>query len=471
MCTSSQNKIRCQSLDLQSRFATSVADATSPNPIDLSTIHLQNLPPLSLFHLAIKVAREYFFDSAAVMDLERLAGQYNSRIYTDEDAVTCANEAFAALKDKFTRLMDKEFVRKQQETASGSFAGIGVSFGFKIDAQGNLVQNPNGDVHVASDDEGFPVIEEILEGGPAQKIGLCDGTSIMSVNGESVKDSTYMALFNKLRGRIAEKLTLVVRNPGEEEKTVTVTRAMVLTSPVDARMLDDGIGYVRLKDFVHQEAAARLALGLASLADARALIFDLRGNTGGSLHQACTIASFFLEEGTIASVKRRVAGDPAHPSYVEIKVRVRKDAMIQEAASDQDPLTVHYNEQPRSDYWLQHRPLIVLLDGSSASASELTAACLKENGIATIVGKRSVGKGIGQSVFPMPNGCQLSVTDFRYYTPSGNWLGDAADGAIGIEPDVEVEPNKRFRLGDANDNQLATAVEVLMKQLASKDSP
>ncbi|MGD9681566.1 MAG: S41 family peptidase [Candidatus Obscuribacterales bacterium] len=439
----------------------------SAQPIDFATIQKQNLAPLSLFQMAIRLAREYFFDTGRVADLERLASLCNSRIYTDKDAVRCANEVFAFLKDNFTRLLDSDLVAKQQETATGKFAGIGVSFGFKLDARGDLAKDEAGEILVAGDDEGYPVFEEIIEGGPAQKAGIHEGMSLVSVNGESTRHCTYMALLNRLRGPIGEKLTIQLRDQGIEE-TVTLYRATVLSSPVEFRMLHDEIGYVRLKDFVHQEAAARLALALASMRDARALIFDLRGNTGGSLHQACSIASFFLEAGAIASVKRRIPGDPAKPVYVTINVKVRKDAMVQEAISDQEPDKIHYNEQPRSNYLADHRPIAVLIDGSSASASELTAACLKENGVATIIGKRSLGKGIGQSILPMPNGCQLSVTDFRYYTPAGNWLGDGGENAIGIEPDIEVDPIKRFfKPLSEDDNQLARAVAVMMSRLAT----
>lgn len=273
-----------------------------------------------------------------------------------------------------------------QSDTEGKFGGVGVEVDFR--------------------DEYVMVIAPI-EGSPAERAGVRSGDHIVAIDNKSVRDKSPDDLIRAMRGAPGTKVVLTVKRSGKDELMhFTLTREVIVVASVAHKLLDDGIGYIRLKQFqngTHDElleAAAKLRKENGE--ELSGVILDLRNNPGGLVDESAAVADEFLASGVIYTTRHR-------------------DRVIDEARSG-------------SGGALRRGPLVVLVNEYSASAAELVAGALQDHQRATVVGAKTFGKGSVQTLIDLPGQAGLRLTTMRYYTPRGR-----AIQAQGIQPDVLVE--------------------------------
>ncbi len=286
--------------------------------------------------------------------------------------------------DPHSSFMTKDEYKELMLETKGSFTGIGIEITIK--------------------DNVLTVVSPI-EGTPAYKAGLKAGDKIIRIEDKSTKDMTLMDAVKRIRGPKGTKVKLTIVREGEKKPLVfSITRDVIPLKSIRALMLSPGIGYVRISTF-QSKTAADLAKAVGKLekrGKLKGLILDLRNNPGGLLSQAIEVSDYFLDSGIIVTTKGR-----KHSQDIVAKA--------------------HKNGESRN------YPIIVLVNGGSASASEIVAGALQDNKRAVILGTRTFGKGSVQTILPLSDGSALRLTTARYYTPSGRSIQ-----LSGIQPDVEV---------------------------------
>ncbi len=314
-----------------------------------------------------------------------------------------------ALGDEHSGYLDAQQFPVMEEDWSGSIQGIGA-----------VVQR--------DETSGFLQIAFVLEGTPAAAAGLQSGDVFAEVDGRDVLDASQLELAALVRGPAGSAVKLTMFR-GSETLDFTIERERIAVPNIEWRLLaDTGFGYVSLQHFSASARAdldeAFTAMKVHSLAG---LVLDLRGNPGGLLDSALEIASAFIEEGPLA---------------------------IQDYGDHERILNADGNHAGLT------LPLAVLVDGRSASASELVAGALQDRGRATIIGVQTFGKGTMQNLFRLDNGGGLQLTIARWLTPDGNWIHGS-----GITPDLLVAQADDFATTDA-DAQLQAAIAHLLSQVA-----
>lgn len=278
--------------------------------------------------------------------------------------------------------------------------------------------------------DGIVVVVAPLKGSPAAEAGLQPEDIILKVNGEDMTNKSLVQVVEKIRGPKGTQVELTVERPGEEEfLTITITRNEIHVPSVESELKETStggtIGYVALNQFGDDSVQeTREALEELLEHDLDGLVFDVRFNGGGYLEGAVDLVSFFLSEGKVVSVQRR-SGEPIH-HYVT-----------------GHPIAADI-------------PMVILINEGSASASEILAGALQDHKRATIVGKKSFGKGTVQEVFDLPGGSSIRVTTAKWLTPNGKDLSSE-----GVMPDIAVE-RTREDIENKNDPQLQAALEWLV---------
>ena len=287
--------------------------------------------------------------------------------------------------DPHSAFMPPETFREMQVETQGSFGGLGIEITVK--------------------DRALTVVSPI-EGTPADRAGIQPGDRIIKIEGQPTKDLTLMDAVRKLRGPKGSKVTITILREGSlEPLDVTLVREVIEVKSVRSKDLGDGIYYVRLSSF--QEKTTKdmeRALEQAQKAGSTALILDLRNDPGGLLNQAVAVSDMFLDKGQL---------------IVYTQGRVKNQDLRFTAE--------HSNGFPR---W----PMVVLVNGGSASASEIVAGALQDWKRAVILGTKTFGKGSVQTVIPLSDGSGLRLTTAKYFTPRGRSIH-----GIGIMPDILVE--------------------------------
>lgn len=320
---------------------------------------------------------------------------------------------FNILGDPYSVYMNETEYTSFMESISGEFPGIGVY----------VVANP---------DKGIEIVSPI-EDTPAFKAGLQSLDVIKAVNGVEYTHTQMDEAVKNIRGEVGTQVTITIFRPSTNQTfDVTIVREMIVVKVVKSEMLEGDIGYLRLTQF-DSHAYKEFKKNLEQLVSqgAKGIIFDLRDNPGGSLDQCLKICDMLLPSGVILSTKGRA------------------------------PST---NEVFRSDAAYYSGDIIVLINGGSASASEIVAGALKDNHRALLVGTKSFGKGIVQTFSPFNITEGIKLTTSEYFTPSGvNIHG------IGIVPDHVVEMSEAYKNKKdptfADDDQLQKALELLKKQM------
>jgi carboxyl-terminal processing protease len=271
----------------------------------------------------------------------------------------------------------------------GEFGGLGIE-----------VAMENGLVKVVSP----------IDDTPAARAGVRPGDLITNINGEAVQGMTLPQAVEKMRGPINSDITLTIRREGRDPLDVKLTRANIKVQSVHSHLEGGNVAYVRISSF-NEQTDVGLNAAMKSLKQKAnnkliGVILDLRNNPGGLLDQAVAVSDAFLDKGEIVSTRGRRAEDAQ-----------RYDARPGDLANG--------------------LPVVVLINGGSASASEIVAGALQDHHRAILVGTRSFGKGSVQTIIPMPGHGAMRLTTARYYTPSGRSIQ-----AKGIEPDIQIEAAK-----------------------------
>lgn len=325
-------------------------------------------------------------------DMQRLAevlriieDKYIERVPTEKLLEGAINGMVESL-DPYSAYYPQEMFRKTQLDPTAEYGGLGIQL---------------------SQQKGMLTLVSTLEGTPAGRSGLKKGDRIIKIDKRSTLGLSVMESVELLRGPPGTKISIVViRDSFAGPRGFTLTREVITVESVKFQMLDDDFGYVRLSRFQEQTAQdlkkALRKLHKESERGLKGLILDLRNNPGGLLEQGTAVADLFLRKGLIVSTKGRIA-----------------DSCKRFTAHD-------WGTEP--DY-----PMVVLINGGSASAAEIVAGALKDHHRAVILGTRSLGKGSVQSLLPLDNDTGLRLTIARFHTPSG-----AAIEARGITPDIVV---------------------------------
>jgi len=320
--------------------------------------------------------------------MERIKSDYyGGKIDERELTYDAIRGTLHALGDPFTRFMDPEDYKKMREENEGNFMGIGAQ----------LDTNNKGEVY----------IKEPLPNTPAERAGLKSHDVITAVDGQLIKGIEIDEVVKMIRGKEGTKVKLTLRRPGRATPLdVTIVRQLVQYRMVKSRMLDEknGIGYIRLYQFNEQcDQQFDEALSGLEKKHLKGLIFDLRGNPGGLLQVARDIGSRFIESGPVV--------------------------IIQERGGQKTSLPVIEEKHNHKRY-----PLVVLVDKSSASASEIVSGAIKDDKAGTLVGVTTFGKGRVQTILPLQDGSAVAITTAKYLTPNGTDIHKK-----GIQPDIVVE--------------------------------
>jgi len=295
----------------------------------------------------------------------------------------------SALDDPFTSYSPPVDVHIRDEDVHGEFYGIGVQI---------APANPDG--------TGAKIVN-VFRGGPAYEAGLRIGDVIVEVDGEDVTKISLYDIVAKIRGPKGTKVTLGIRRSGASAllKFEIIRRKIEIVS-VSKAMLPNGVGYVAIETFLNVKVNDQLHQAINDLKaqGAQKLILDLRDNGGGLLDQGCQVGDAFLKNGVIVYTRDR----KATRAYCEASPRV---------------------------YW--DGPMVVLVNHGSASASEIVSGALQDDGRAKVIGEQTFGKGVGQNVFTLANGGELTLVTFEWLTPKKRSIHEK-----GITPDIEVRDNR-----------------------------
>jgi carboxyl-terminal processing protease len=318
---------------------------------------------------------------------------------TDKQLVEGAIKGMLGALDPHSSYMDAKEYREMQVQTRGEFAGLGMQ-----------VTMENGLVKVISP----------IDDTPAAKAGLKPGDLILAIDDAPVGDMTLSEAVEKLRGPVGTLVKLMLRRQGVDPFEVTLTRAEIRVEPVKYHMEGSDIGYIRITTFSERTSStletAVKALRQQAGDKLAGVVLDLRNNPGGLLDQAVAVSNAFLDQGEIVSIRGR-----------------------------RSPDSRRYSAQPDRDL-LRGLPVVVLINGGSASASEIVAGALQDHRRAVLLGTRSFGKGSVQTVLPVKeSGGAIRLTTALYFTPSGRSIQ-----AKGIDPDVLVEPAKIEKVAQAS---------------------
>ena len=310
---------------------------------------------------------------------------------TDKQLVEGAIKGMLGSLDPHSNYMDAKEYSEMQVQTRGEFAGLGMQ-----------VTMENGLVKIISP----------IDDTPAARAGLKPGDLILAIDKAPVTDMTLSDAVDKLRGAVGTQVMLSVRRQGVDPFEVTLTRAEIHVEPIKYHLAGNDIGYIRITSFSERTSsgleAAVKALKQQAGDKLAGIVLDLRNNPGGLLDQAVAASNAFLDQGEIVSIRGRRAPDSRR-----------------------------FEAQPGRDL-VRGLPIVVLINGGSASASEIVAGALQDHHRAVLLGTRSFGKGSVQTVLPVKeSGGAIRLTTALYFTPSGRSIQ-----ATGIEPDVVVEPAK-----------------------------
>ena len=319
---------------------------------------------------------------------ERVRADYVEEVSDKELIENAINGMLTALDPHSSYLNEKNY-RDMQVQTKGEFGGLGIE-----------VTMENGLVKVVSP----------IDDTPAFRAGIQPQDLITHLDGEQVLGLTLQQAVERMRGKVNTDIRLTIRRKGRDPFDVTLTRAIVKIRSVRSRIEQKNIGYVRITSFNEQTHKGLIKAMEKLRADAegglKGIVLDLRNNPGGLLDQAVAVADAFLDKGEIVSTRSR-----------------RKEN------------AQRFNARPGD--LAKELPIVVLINGGSASASEIVAGALQDHGRAIIMGTRSFGKGSVQTIVPLPGQGAMRLTTSRYYTPSGRSIQ-----AKGIDPDIVIEQSK-----------------------------
>lgn len=360
--------------------------------------------PQKLFDKAWKtIYKDYYEPSFNHQDWNKWKTRYQGKIKTNEDAKVAIDTMIASLNEPYTRFMDKKDFQDLATSITSKIYGIGV----------NIYSN-SGKIEI------FNVIPST----PADIAGLKQGDIITAVDSKDINGMNVSEVANIVRGpeNSIVELTILRDNKKHVKK---IKRKEIKIKNVKSSVLDNHIGYIQIVSFMGGTTPNEFVEALENTKNTDSIIIDLRGNTGGLLDNAVFIANMFIQQGKIVDIiyrngyKKTISANP--------------------------------------DQKLLNKPVVVLVNGASASASEILSGALRDYKKAKLVGKKTFGKGLVQKVVPLPNQTGVNITIARYLTPNGTDINK-----LGIKPDVEIGNDFDFYLNNnKKDIQLETAKDIL----------
>ena len=318
---------------------------------------------------------------------------------TDKTLLENAIRGMLSGLDPHSTYLDAEGYKDLQVGTTGEFGGLGIEVGME---------------------DGFVKVISPIDETPAMQAGIKAGDLIIRLDGKSVKGMTLHQAVNIMRGKVGTDIILTVVREGKDKPfEITITRDTIKVQSVKGRTLEKGYGYIRISQF-QSHTGENLAKQIEKIRDEndgsiKGLVLDLRNNPGGVLNAAVEVSDAFLEKGLIVYTQGRVPDS-------ELKFNATPNELINGA------------------------PIVVLVNGGSASASEIVAGALQDHKRAVIMGSRTFGKGSVQTILPLKNNTALKLTTARYFTPSGRSIQ-----AEGIKPDIELE---RIKVSSVDTDEL-----------------
>lgn len=358
---------------------------------------------LSLVAPAIAKKSQPDLSDLPAEELQTLAEVYGriKSIYVDDvDSKELIQDAIRGMisgLDPHSAYLDKEEFKDMQVSTTGKFGGLGIE---------------------VTMEDGFVKVVSPIDDTPAQRAGIQAGDLIIKLDDTPVKGLKLSEAVDIMRGEPGTDIELTIVREGETAPiTTTIKRAIIKVRSVRNRMLDDGYGYVRISQFqdrtTDDTVNAIKALKKENGGSLDGLVLDLRNNPGGLLTSAVGVSDAFLKDGDIVSIRGR---------------------------NERDQVTYSAESAVRGDV-TDGVPVVVLINGGSASASEIVSGALQDHRRAVIMGRKSFGKGSVQTINPMRHGDAVKLTTARYYTPSGRTIQ-----ATGIEPDIKLSRVKVERI-------------------------
>lgn len=368
--------------------------------------NVQASTPVELYDNVWRLINSKYVDQTNnEQDWNKWRHKYDNVIKSDQDAYVAIETMVASLNDPYTKFLNPKEFTEETSSIKGSLKGIGIQIGVK---------------------DGKLMVIAPIEDTPAEKAGLLADDEILSIDGKSTKGITVDKAAEQIRGEEGTQVTLVIKRKDSEPKSYTITRAEIEIKSVSQKIssnvtMPNEIGYIRLSSFISRNASKEFANILTNSPDKKAFIIDLRSNPGGLLSNAIYISDMFLDGGSIVST-------------------VDRDGYKETQKASKGVLTT--------------KPVVILVDKGSASASEIFSGAMKDNKRAVIVGTQSFGKGLVQEINKLPNNAGINITIQKYLTPNGTDIHKK-----GITPDIVVEVTEDD-IKNKNDVQLKKAIQV-----------
>ncbi|HEY9791989.1 MAG TPA: S41 family peptidase [Candidatus Obscuribacterales bacterium] len=388
------------------------------------------VPPEQLYHKSWHMIQDMFYDKNILGndDWNRWLHRYDGKLKNSDDAHKAIETMVDSLGDPYTRFLSKESFDDEKDQIAAHLFGVGMQLGMNKEKR--------------------VVIIAPIQDTPAFRAGVHPGDEIIEVDKKPVKGQSLDQVVKQIRGREGTKVEITLLRNGEK-KIAEMTRAEVpIKAVANAEMLPGDVGYIRLDSFISHKANDEMRDALKKVSSAKGIILDLRNNPGGLLSNAIEIANMFLDHGIIVST-------------------VDADG--------------YKSSQPSSRHPITNQPMVVLINGGSASASEILSGALHDNHRATLVGEKSFGKGLVQSINKLEDGSGINITIAKYLTPN-----DTDINKHGITPDVVVSlkddqikegkgpwwfdptyTNFKRSPNDGKDVQLSKAEEVIKGEIAN----
>ena len=364
-------------------------------------INTEIVSPKELFVTTWKLIKYNYVDSKLNgQSWEYWKNHYLKNVETIDDAYVAINSLIASLDDPYSKFLSKNEFEIQHNNIDAKAKGIGVN-----------IASISGKIYIMN----------VLRGTPADSAGLLRGDIILEIDGFKTKGQTLFQVIQHMKGPLGTSLNIVVLR---DDKKISrkIKREEINIKSVDYKILENNIGYIELSSFVSKNMPMEFISALDKVKDTKALIIDIRGNTGGLFQNALFVANLFLENDILVKVL---------DNNKKINTYKADSGMIYSA------------------------PLVVLVDKNSASASEILAGALKDNNRAKLIGGATFGKGLVQKVYSLPNSTGINLTVARYLTPKGSQIDK-----IGIKPDFEVQFTKEDLI-EGKDSQFEFAMNYL----------
>ncbi len=339
--------------------------------------------------------------------LEKIRKEFVDEVDQSELIDNAINGALQSL-DPYSAYMNPELFDSMQTDTKGEFGGLGIEVGMEA---------------------GVVKVIAPIDDTPAAKAGIKAGDYIVKIDDTQVQGKSLMEAVKLMRGPVGSTIELTIRRKGERKAiNKTIKREIIEIKSVEAKLLKEKVGYLRLKAF-NDNSGEQLIEKIKKIENKErplGYILDLRNNPGGLLTQAIRVTDFFLDEGEIVSTRGRKAIENRR-FFAKKGDRVKG------------------------------KPLIVLINNGSASASEIVAGALKDHKRAIILGSNTYGKGSVQSIIPLNNGGGMRITISKYYLPSGQSIS-----GVGVSPDIFVDDeDDNFQINTETDSQLNYALKLL----------